>query len=118
MKKIASLVTFMIFLLLATGSSDSRTPEERAADRCEDEIMAFVMSESFVEGRLRAPSTADFPSFSSEGVRVTYLGDCKHRVSAYVDAQNAFGGIVRTRYVAEVQNELGTDTWRLLSLDM
>ena len=115
---IASLVTLMIFLFFAFISYDSRTPEERAADQCEDEIMSFVMSQSFVERRLRAPSTADFPSFSSAGVRVTYLGDCRHIVSAYVDAQNAFGGIVRTSYVAELQYEVGADTWRLLSLDM
>ena len=120
MKKnsVVSLLAFGVFLLLAFGSSDNRTPEQRAEDRCKDTTMAYVMSQQFVERSLKSPSTAEFPYSSSEGVRITYQGECKHKVAAYVDAQNSFGAMIRTRYEAVVQNEKGTETWRLLDLQM
>jgi len=112
-KQAISLVTFAIFIVLAVGSKE-QTPEEK----CADTTAAFVMSQEFVKKRLKAPATAEFPYTSSEGVSVIYLGDCKHKILAYVDAQNSFGAKIRTRYSAEVQNEKGTDTWRLLDLQM
>ena len=117
-KSILSLLTFVVFLALAVGSSDDRTPEQKAEDTCKDTTMAFVMSQTFVKKRLKSPSTADFPYMSSEGVSVFYQGECKHQIFAYVDAQNSFGAMLRTEYYAEVQNEKGTDTWRLLDLKM
>ena len=117
-KSALSFLAFGLFLVLAAGSSDNRTPEEKADDRCKDTITAFVMSQEFVKKRLKSPSTAEFPYSSSEGVTVLYQGECKHKIYAYVDAQNSFGAVIRTKYYAEVQNQKGTDTWRLLNLDM
>lgn len=117
-KTLLSLGAFSLFLVFAAGSSDDRTPEQKAKDDCEDTIMAFIMSQSFVEKRLKSPSTADFPYAHDEGVRISYQGECKHKIWAYVDAQNSFGATIRTKYYAEVQKEYGTDSWRLLDVQM
>ncbi len=117
-KSILSFLAFGIFLVLAAGSSDDRTPEQKAEDNCKDTDMAFVMSQTFVEDKLKSPSTAEFPYSSSKGVNVHYQGECRHKISAYVDAQNSFGAMIRTKYYAEVQNEKGTDIWRLLNLKL
>ncbi len=113
-KSFTSFLFFSIFIFFAFGSSDDRTPEEK----CADGTTAFVMSQSFVEKRLRSPSTADFPYTSSEGVRMQYMGECTHKIWAYVDAQNAFGATIRTNYYTELQNKKGTDEWRLIDLKM
>jgi hypothetical protein len=54
-----------------------------------------------VTSRLRAPKTADFSGYSN--ATVDYLGDCRHRVIAYVDSQNVFGAMLRSKYSAIVK---------------
>ena len=117
-RHLLSFGVLLAFIVLAVGSSDSRTPEEKAKAGCEDPIAAFVMSQSFVKDRLKAPATADFPSFSDSGVSVKYVGDCTHEVRAYVDAQNAFGANIRNRYYVKLKNQKGTDTWNALDIQM
>lgn len=112
LKQLASFLAFMAFAFLAVGSK-----EQTAEEKCTDKIHAFVMSQEFVKKRLKAPSSAEFPYISSEGVSVIYLGECKHNISAYVDAQNSFGAKIRTRYSAQIQYDKGTDKWWLLAIE-
>ncbi len=107
---------FFIIIILGVITNGFKLPVPNS--ECENAIAAFVMAQKFVEERLKAPSTAKFPYSSSEGVRIEYQGDCKYKVRAYVDAQNSFGAMIRTRYYAEVQNTKGTDKWRLLDISM
>lgn len=79
------------------------------------EIDAFVMSQNFVEKRLKAPSTAEFCSYSD--ATVLDLGDGRFRVSAYVNAENSFGAKVRTTYICVLKSKDG-DTWTLERLNM
>lgn len=71
------------------------------------------MCQQFLEDRLRAPSTADYPWGYSE--YTTDLGGGKYRVRSYVDAQNGFGAQIRTNYDCTVQHA-GGDRWTLESL--
>lgn len=107
-KHCISLLLLVLLCILGAGSSDSGSSGP-------DEIGAFVMSQSFVEKRLKAPSTADFCSYSD--ATVTDLGGGRFRVSAYVDAQNSFGAKIRTRYTCVLKSTDG-DTWTLESIDM
>jgi hypothetical protein len=84
--------------------------------KCSDEISAFVMSQEFVKDQLKAPSTAKFPWMSNSQVSVKYLGDCVYEISAYVDSQNSFGAMLRSRYYAKLQNRRGTDSWSALAI--
>ena len=60
---------------------------------------ALFASRSFIEDRLKSPSSAAFPSRVSDNmVSVIYLGECRFKVSSYVDAKNSFGATVRTPY--------------------
>lgn len=100
-----------------TGADSSpvqqyESPEERA---CKDDIAAFVESQGFVKLTLKAPTTA---SFSSRGAsRIKYLGDCKHEVLGYVDAQNSFGAMIRTEYDIVVQYNKASGRWVPLSFN-
>jgi type IV pilus biogenesis protein CpaD/CtpE len=88
------------------------------ADRCTDRVMAYVMSQHFVERQLRSPSTARFPAMSSQGVSVTQAGECRFNVASYVDAQNGFGATIRQRYMVVIEYEPERGTWRLVELAM
>lgn len=93
--------------------------EKKAHDdekACSNQTTAFVMSQSFVKQRLKAPASADFPYVTDDGVKTSYRGDCTHEVLAYVDSQNSFGAKIRTKYYVKLKNQKGTDDWRLLDI--
>lgn len=107
---LAILVVFLIFGLI--GGEDTETEKRARQDReCFDEIAAFVFSQQAVENRLRSPSTADFPGITHRDVAVRSLGDCRHTVIAFVDAQNGFGATVRTYYSTIMEYRIAQDTW-------
>lgn len=93
----------VLVLALGDGGSDST----RAGH---DEVSAFTMCQSFVEDRLRAPSSADWPCCYTDFT--THLGDGRYRVQTYVDAQNAFGAQIRSDVMCVVE-WAGGDRWRL-----
>jgi hypothetical protein len=82
-------------------------------ERLPGRVSVYSMAQQFVEERLRAPSTADFPSGSEH--EVGDLGGGKFRVISYVDAQNAFGAMIRSTWIVEMQY-LGNDRWRLTDI--
>lgn len=98
--------------------ADDRKAEEKRRKDCSDTTMAYIMSRRFVERALVAPSTAKFPSFHADGVRAAQSGDCKFRVTAFVDAQNSFGAMIRTRYTIDMEYLPGDRTWRGTNLQM
>ncbi len=51
--------------------------------------------------QLRAPGTADYPF--GHVANVEDLGNDRYRLRSYVDAENAFGGEVRTNFVCVVE---------------
>lgn len=79
-----------------------------------DEDGAVAYCHQFVEDRLKLPDTADFPSFPDHEVIET--SDASWRVSAWVEAENSFGGTVRTDWTCEITYEEASETWTLESL--
>ena len=75
-------------------------------------IRVYSACQQFVTQRLKAPSTADFPSFDDKSVTT---GANVFTVDSYVDAQNAFGAKIRTRISCNVLSDDG-DNWKLTSL--
>ena len=71
------------------------------------EIDAYTMAKQFVTERLKAPRTAHFPSIVDDQVQVESLGGGRWRVRAFVDAENSFGGEVRTVYKCVLRTENG-----------
>ncbi len=106
-------IVAVLLLVVPIGGCGELSPEQELQSQ---KISAFVMTHGFVSDRLTSPGTAKFPSFTSRHVSVTYLEDNRYLVEAYVDSQNAFGGIVRSSYLAEMLY-LGDDRWRLNSLE-
>ena len=80
-----------------------------------DKLTAYVMAEGWVEDRLKAPSTAKFPNNYDE--HTTKISENKFRINSYLDAENSFGAMIRTRFTAVVEY-VGDDKWRLISIDI
>lgn len=81
------------------------------------ETTAFVMCQSPVSGRLRAPSTAKFPYITAPGVSAVHVGGGVYRVRGFVDAQNGFGAMLRTSWTCEIK-ENSDKTWSLQDLNI
>jgi len=85
--------------------------EELAARKVEvtkakqqDEYLLFVRySQKFVKERLKAPSTAKFPGEILElyEYKLQKLPDGSRRLFSWVDAQNSFGAMIRSKWMVE-----------------
>lgn len=103
--------------LLAKWEKDRLAREAKAARECgpKNNNLAYVMSQSYVKQGLKAPSTAKFPWATD--ISVQSIGDCKFRISAYVDSQNSFGAMLRTRYTATMQHFPDKGSWTAVELN-
>jgi hypothetical protein len=84
---------FVVLWIIGSLSDNKSSPGS-------DKIEAYVYSEEFVKDRLRAPSTAKFCGFS--GATVVTLGGDSYQVNGWVDAQNAFGAMIRDDFVCKL----------------
>jgi hypothetical protein len=108
--QVFAVVFVIVFIAIIVGALTDSPP---APDHTGDE--AIGMCRQFVRDRLKAPTTAKFASYSEN--KVTDGGGGRYTVVAHVDAQNAFGAMLRNAYTCVVVWQSGT-TWRLEKLDM
>lgn len=79
-------------------------------------IEAFVMSKRYVKDRLKAPVSAQFPAYSDQGVLVFSGSEPGvYVVSAWVDAPNGFGVMLRQHYTCKLRDK-SEGRWLLESL--
>jgi hypothetical protein len=109
--KILAAVAFMVIMatLILAVDKDSGPYVPDKAD-------AYIAAKQFVERSLKAPSTADFASLSESLVSNT--DGFTWEVQGYVDSQNAFGAMIRTKYKAKVFVDRQTKEWGLLDLQI
>jgi hypothetical protein len=72
--------------------------EERKQERAlnDGQVNTTVLCEHAMTQRLRAPGSADYPFGHVSSV--TRVGENRFQLTSYVDAQNAFGAKLRTRF--------------------
>ncbi|MGF0241252.1 hypothetical protein ACQR3P_18545 [Rhodococcus sp. IEGM1300] len=113
---VAAIAVVMVWVWYFNWNSSPQREQEQAANDCGDTTMAFVMSQNFVKQRLKAPNSASFPTVVDKGVSVRAIPDCSFDVSAYVDAQNAFGAPIRNSYTAKMSYDRANKLWRATQL--
>jgi hypothetical protein len=91
------------------------TPEEKCRHY---EAFAPSRAQTFVKERLKAPSTATFPSSSQVSFSLDDSGNCIYEIRSNVDAQNSFGAQIRTDYYVRLMKESKADKWHLLDIRM
>ena len=109
------LILILVGLAIAgsiSGGSSSSGGGGGSRDSAEA-VGAWVVCQDFIEDRLKAPSTAEYPSGYSQ--YTTKLSSVRFRVDAFVDAQNSFGAMIRNEFSCTVEYQ-GNDRWRLQEL--
>ena len=98
---------------LATGSIDDSNES--------DAFDAWVMAQEFVKDRLKSPGSASFGSvlkdYQDPKDCVSELGDGRFRCRGWVDAQNTFGGLVRTNFDCVIRHDKD-GKWYLESIEL
>jgi hypothetical protein len=88
----------------------------KASQQSTDDVEAYVQAKTFIRQQLKAPATAEFPSrlWNDGEVHVVSIQNGAYRVSAWVEAQNAFGAKLRTNWSCELKKESpDSDSWRV-----
>lgn len=106
------LIVLAIGIYSCGGDGDSEPAKDSSPEHSPS--AAYVMCQQFMKDRLRAPGTADFPYGTDR--YTTSEGGGRYRVESYVDAENGFGGEVRTDYTCVVEYS-GDDKWTLLKME-
>jgi hypothetical protein len=93
-----SLLTVIIFIFFAFGSrnSDGSSSSEHS------KMIAYNYAEDFIEERLKSPSIAKFPGIFQKKMHSTSLGGGKYQISSWVDSQNGFGAMIRSRWSCKI----------------
>jgi TPR repeat protein len=101
----------LVFLLLALAGCDPQSPEQAArASEANAYRTAYTMATQLVAQHLKSPTTAKFSSFQETGAEKA--GEI-WRLSGFVDSQNSFGAMMRSKWYAAIQNKSG-DEWSAL----
>ncbi len=93
-------------------------PERSVTDdkACADRSTAWSMTRVIVRQHIGRPLLARFPdrlaSSGLDGMSFHHLGDCRHRISAFVDAYYRHGDLRRRYFVIELSYH-GRSGWRL-----
>jgi len=97
------------FLLLAivagcsfwlSRKSDTPEAQQKRADS-DARVAVTTLCEREMTARLRSPGSADYP-WDHVG-KVQNIGGNRYRLQSYVDAQNAFGALIRTNFVCTAE---------------
>lgn len=99
-----------------SSSSSSSTPST-SWQTSDNSSLAYIAMEEHVKRQLRTPSTAEFPSHREKQSHTTKRGNNTYVINSWVDAENAFGAQVRTRFIGEIE-QTGQRSFRLISLEL
>jgi hypothetical protein len=109
----------MTVLVLGWVLFDRPDPPERSVPvdvACADRSTAWSMARVIVRQNLGRPLSARFPdrwtSDLAEGVKFRYLGNCRHRITAFVDVFYRYNEPTRRYFVIELSYH-GQTGWRV-----
>jgi len=87
--------------------------------RQDNSTSAYIMCQKFVKDKLKSPSSAVFPDTYAEIKRgaVKKLDEQEYQIISYVDAQNSFGAMIRTVFIAKLK-QIDNNTWRNLGVEL
>lgn len=102
---IAVLILTLLYVLVMIFSppeDKSMTPSQIAWYGCREHI----------ERNLKSPKTAEFQLFSEYGIKK--INDRIYDVNIYVDAQNSFGAMIRSKFYCSVELSGKEGEYRIL----
>ena len=97
------VVLLLGYLIANPAPSDS----SRQADDTDTDngSMAYVQCQDYVKEYLKAPSTAKFSGITETEVHWRKGNGHRYGVIGWVDSQNSFGAMLRTKYICKATDE-------------
>lgn len=111
-------IVVALFALLFIGviaNSDPKPAPTITRSWAPDNFDAYTMAKKFITDRLKAPSTAEFASIHQS--TVSQSGNNEWKVSSYVDSQNGFGAMIRTKFTISMMVNRETKMWQVLEIE-
>jgi hypothetical protein len=111
---IFSVVAGIILLLVVFGSlidqnktnqeNDNSTQQEKKtySNDYSDLLSAYGFAEDYVKQNVKTPSRAEFPGSSEKIKHTTYLGGNVYYIVSWVDSENSFGAMIRTKFSCKI----------------
>ena len=106
---------FLVVGAIGLFIQDISKPDPNAWKTRNNSSMAYAMMQGFVKDRLRSPSSAKFEWITEPGCIIVKEG-FDYSISSWVDSQNAFGVMIRTRFSGVVR-QIDDETWQLMELE-
>lgn len=119
-KTVPGLILIVVVSSVLIWSKSGETTSDNTQNRHQSsDTSAFVQCKNFVQERLRAPATADFPFLE----RTSWdMGNNTWVVKSHVDSQNGFGAMIRSKWYCKVQyvggNTSDPRSWHLLAIEL
>ena len=98
---ISLIISFVLvmFAFCSTSDSGSSEPSQPGSQK----LLAYNLAADCVKSRLKSPSSAKFASSFDKKGHVNHLGDDRYKVVSYVDSQNGFGAMIRSRWTVTIK---------------
>jgi len=93
-------VLLLIQLISGSGSNSSGSSKSKTTSEM---LLAYNYSEDCVKKILKAPGTAKFPGLLEKADHIKDLGGGRYQINSWVDSQNGFGALLRSRFVCIVK---------------
>lgn len=95
-----SILSIATFLFIAFGSDDDNGSNSSSSNT--DKFLAYSYAEEFVKKRLKSPSTAEFPRTFEKDKHITELSNQTYQINSWVDSQNGFGAMIRSKFSCKI----------------
>jgi hypothetical protein len=109
------VVCIGIFMFKGCLTNPASTDTSAEALAIDTKIAAYAMAKGYILENLKAPSTAKFGfygEYPDPGCGVRDNGDNTFTCQGYVDSQNSFGAMIRTRWICTVRHTgAGDSDW-------
>ncbi|WP_177344932.1 zinc ribbon domain-containing protein [Pseudomonas sp. PA15(2017)] len=108
---VLAVIIFFALKSCIIGSPTGTKPPAASRSDCSD-TLAHVMATNFVKRQLKSPTSAKFPYTSDRDVSITKISDCRYQIHSYVDSQNGFGAMIRSRFSVIMDGLPDGKSWR------
>ena len=99
-KAITGLLILVVFIVISVLTWDT----DKGGSKSEySPNLAYTYAEGYVEDRLKSPSSAEFPGIFERQDHIKKLNATTFEIDSWVDSQNGFGAVVRTRFRCKIK---------------
>ena len=102
---VPTVVVIVLFLFIRSCFNSTETNNIPTQS---NKFLAYNYAEDFVKQNLKSPSTAEFPKTIEKDNHIKELGNDEYLINSWVDSQNSFGAMIRSKFSCKIIFEGGS----------